>query len=272
MILSYHDGPGIGASTLVRHPSGTGQGDVIARPDKGNGPGTRGWVDDVPRPQRVQYSQDLGTVSVNGQDWATTTSGAGSSATPTAVDATHQAVWQLASGTTTTGRSSRGLVVGTGWCVFNSGVMHRYWCRFMVPTLSDGTDSFGVVAGFHDVNTADDPVDGAYFRLTQADGGSVQAVTSSNSTRTVSTTGLTLVANTWYHGEIVVNGTSTVDFYIWAEGSVKPASPTVTISTNIPSGTTRGMGVRAGILKSAGTNSRTFNVQYQQPSFDRMAA
>ena len=269
-ILNPLDGPGVVGSTLAGHPSGSGaQGDVISQADKGDAAEEPRWTDDVPRPVRAMYSYDVGVAGAAGADWAGSVSGAGSGRNAIA-DATHQMKWELNTGTASGGRASSHLVIGTAWVVLGSAPVWRYWSKFKIPILTDGTQTFGFSLGFNDSNTADDGTDGCYFRLSSADAGNLQAVTSSNSVRTVSTTGLTVAADTWYLVEIVVNANAaTVDYYVWAEGTAKPNTPTVTISTNIPTGTSRGAAARANIVKTAGTTARTAQVAYQVPSLDR---
>jgi len=133
-----------------------------------------------------------------------------------------------------------------------------------VPTLPDANQSFAFRIGFLDVLNAD-PVDGVYFELTEADS-DWQCKTSSNSTRTTSDTGQAAQANTWTRLRIEVNAAgSEANFYI--DGTLK-----ATITTNLPTGAGRELGVVASIIKSAGTTNRTAQIDYTYFKIDFSSA
>lgn len=158
---------------------------------------------------------------------------------------------QSQTGTDTTGRS--GYQSQTMSFRFDQGILFLE-TKIVIPTLSDGTETFTFLGGFADAVTTS-IVDGAFFRYTHSvNSGKFEAVTRSNSVETAADTGITVVAGTAY--KLTIIGTSTsVAFYI--NGAL-----VATITTNIPSGSGRATGTYVGINKSAGTTSRNLNHDY----------
>lgn len=129
-------------------------------------------------------------------------------------------------------------------------------------TASDGTDTYQVLIGFFDANTANQ-TDGVYF-LYDSQGVSTgsaasanwQIVTASNSTRTFTTTSSAVGTSTYSTLKITINAAGTLATFYVNGVSVG------TSSTNIPTGTSRGLGYGARIIKSAGTNNRQQFIDY----------
>ena len=126
-----------------------------------------------------------------------------------------------------------------------------------LPTLSDGTNTYFYLAGFSDTTTAVSAVDGCYFRYTNGQAsGQWQGVCRDNSTES-STSGTTVVANTWYRLTIIINPAGTAASFF-----VNGTQIGSNITTNIPTGAGRGTGFGSSIIKSAGTTERTADLDY----------
>ena len=200
--------------------------------------------------------------ALNGTPFAAVVSGTGAKG-DTAVDGegNHPGIVQLETGTTNTGRGAfqtalGAIRLGGGAAIFESVVR--------IPTLPDGSESFAFRIGFGD-SVSGDMTDGVYIELTQADS-DWQCKTSSNSTRTTSDTGQAAQANTWTRLRIEVNAAgSEAKFYI--DGTLK-----ATITTNLPTGAGRELGVVASIIKSAGTTNRTAQIDYTYFKIDFSSA
>ena len=106
--------------------------------------------------------------------------------------------------------------------------------------------------GFLDTADHADAVDGAYFELAS---GVVYGKTASNSTRTASGTTFAPVINTLYRHVIRFASTTSVRFRIY-DHLVGTKVYDQTISTNVPTGTTRafGVGIAATTTASAAAN------------------
>jgi len=168
-------------------------------------------------------------------------------------------IMDLATGTTTTGRSG----VGTkdlGLFQFTGGwVRYGQLVRFPVLTpsaLSDGTNSYTMRFGWLD-SLSGEPTNGAYFRYIHSENsGKFVAVTRDNSAELTADSGITVAAGTYYMVTIAMRHTS-ADFYI---GTPWGTLARVATLSGLPSASGRSFGVGASIIKSAGTTSRTFNV------------
>ncbi len=126
----------------------------------------------------------------------------------------------------------------------------------LIPTLSDGTDTYIIRVGLGTGGAATgDFTDGAYFQYTHSvNSGAWTIKTSNNSTQTTANTASTVDTN-WHLYKIDMNAAGTsVAFYI--DGVQVTNSP---IATNLP-GNTRLFGDSYRITKSAGANSRSLNL------------
>jgi hypothetical protein len=185
------------------------------------------------------------------------TSGSGAAVTYNSVAVAGYPGWiTLATGTTTTGKAIAGtnnsgtagsqIILGEGAITLGA--------IFRVPTVSDGTDTFTVFAGFGDA-AGGNPTDGVFLRYTDGtNSGKFQFVTRSNNTETATDTGTTLVAGTIYLCIITVNAAGTS-----ASCTINGGSAT-TNTTNIPTGSARATSLEYAIVKSAGTTSRTMDI------------
>jgi hypothetical protein len=166
-------------------------------------------------------------------------------------------------GTATTGRAlatgaSSAILLGNGAWVFETLIY--------VPTVSDGTDTFVVTAGWNDSPTVTG-VDAVMFRYTHGtNSGKFECITRANSTSTTTDSTITLVAATNYKLRIEINAAATsVVFYI-------NGSSVATHTTNIPTGAGRATALQVGIVKSAGTTNRDLLCDYIYARCDLTAA
>lgn len=205
----------------------------------------------------------VGRTSVNSSPFIETSSGTGADVDTNvrASEVNHPGIASLTTGTTTTGyasivsRYASGILLGGGaW---------RLRAIFLVPALSDGTDTYTLHVGFGDSQVAGNPTDGIFLRYTHGtNSGKFEAVTRSNGTETATDTGVTVAIDTWYRLDIVVNeDASEVEFWL-READTGDSNLVATNTTNIPSGTGRETAVQASILKSAGTTARLAHVDY----------
>ncbi len=130
--------------------------------------------------------------------------------------------------------------------------------RFKIPTISNGTQSFQILAGFGDSASGLTPTDGAYVTVGSGTTG-FQGNTSSNSTRTNQGSLLATVANTDYVVRVRVSniaGTLSASYFV--DGSQLGTA----LTTNIPSGAGRDVGISFGISKIAGSTARTVELDW----------
>jgi hypothetical protein len=127
----------------------------------------------------------------------------------------------------------------------------RFEAMIQIPTLSDATNRFIVRCGFSD-NFSSVGTDAALIDyVDNVNGGRWNLWTASNGSTSSADSGVTVAAGTWYRLEAEVNRAGTLVTYFINGSRVG------SISTNIPTGTSRGTGFMIYILKSAGTTSRT---------------
>ena len=220
-------------------------------PERATGSTTR-WA--YPRNPRNGFALQTDGNTVG--DYTVLQGGTGASTSFTIASTTTRfGIAQSSTGTTATGRAGLGsaavtqVVLGQGYCEFEAAVQ--------IPTLSDGTNTFIVQAGWCDSLTAAS-VDSIAFEYTDAAGiGSAwECVTRSNSVETRTAVGSNLVASQFYILKITVNAAGTeVNFYL---DDVLVATHT----TNIPTGTARATGALVHIRKTLGTTARTLRHDY----------
>lgn len=169
-------------------------------------------------------------------------------------DTTHPGICRLQTGTTTTGFA--GITQGT---TMNFGVgSYDLEMLIYIPTLSDGTETYSIVAGFGNAFTsASDFGNGAYFRYTHGtNSGEWEGKTADNNSRTTLDTATAAAAGAWTKLRITVNAAANLaTFYI-------NGTSVGTIATNIPTLTARSFGPHIQITKSAGSTNRLLYVDY----------
>lgn len=207
-----------------------------------------------------------------GFEWGSASAGAGAGLSYTNGDSGHIGTTSIETGTTTTGRFAVANAGGLSTYILSATSGLRVFdTKFRVPTLSNGTDTVTVRLGFGD-STTGDHVDGVYLELESNANANLQFKTASNSTRTTSDSGIAIVANTWYRSRIEIVNNTAANLYIAQEGTDLPSTPTVTITTNIPSGTSRAFLAILSAIKSAGTTNRRVDLEYALYGSDRYAA
>jgi len=141
--------------------------------------------------------------------------------------------------------SPSSILLGAGQVAFTS--------ILVVPTLSDGTNTFVVRSGLQD-SASGDGTDGVFFRYAHSvNSGRWELVCRSNGTESTRDTGITVVAGTRYMLMLKVNATATS-----AQAFINGATVGTPLTTNIPTGAGRETGVNGcSIVKSAGTTNRT---------------
>jgi hypothetical protein len=170
--------------------------------------------------------------------------------------AEHPGIMQHQTGTDATGSASMQsvnnaiILLGNDW-------YWRFEAMVRLPTLSDGTNTYYYWAGFTDRTIATGTVDGCFLRYNHGIvSGQWQGICRSNSAES-STSGVTVVANTWYRLNIIINPAGTE-----ARFFVNGTQIGSTITTNIPTGAGRGTGFGSVLSKTAGTTERTADLDY----------
>lgn len=194
-------------------------------------------------------------------DLGQSVSGTGAATSATTVDAdNHPSIILITSGTTSTGRSSCNSTITSPPIAFGGGAW-TIEVSIRINNLSDGTDSFSVIAGFFDTLGADQ-ADAAAFVYennggvgTCADSANWQRYTASNSVRTCNASS-TAVGTGWTRLRVEVNAdASSVEYFV-------DGASIGTETTNIPTGTARALGFGVLIQKSVGTTARTVSWDY----------
>lgn len=241
------------AAAIARSKLAAGTANTFVRNDQS---GNLIDASDYAHPRFVYESYDdfEGATNTGNLNWNVTNTGTGAACSVN--QAPDQAniigMWSLTTGSTATGRVSQ--VTGVNQNYFGQGAW--VWEMYVkIPTLSNGTDTFKVYAGWGDVTGAGDFTDGVYFTYTDTESsGNWSANAANNSVRTQTSTGV--APSGWQQLRIEINaaGTSAV-FKIG--GTV-----VATITTNIPVTSGRESGFEFKIEKSVGTTARTLLVDY----------
>jgi len=226
--------------------------------------GTLAWIQ--PRPDMFNGAIewfDQGSTPNGGTGSSTDYLGQISGGTRTEVTPTKriQGACALNTGTTTTGRIA--YTIGTNLQLSSTSGVWVTEIMFMIPTLDDGIDKYSLLIGLFDVvGGGVGQADGVYLLYDNtSNGADFKFVTSANSTRTTTDTGIAVQAGVWYRLKIVLTNNSTASCFLttdslgWSYGAAK-----ATNTTNIPTGAGRETGGGIAITKAAGTNSRS--VQY----------
>lgn len=186
--------------------------------------------------------------------WIDTVSGGTTALPATGADTNHPGIFQFTTGTGTTGRSARGLTA-TQWLL---GAGEAY-CEILarVPTLSDGTDTYTIRIGFHDGAGGGAPVDGLFMTYSSAiNGGNVRGVAVASGVASNVDSALPVAANTWHRYAWRLNAAGTSVEFFFDDVSIGSTS------SGIPGTGTQYCAMTLIIEKSAGTVSRTLDVDY----------
>lgn len=184
--------------------------------------------------------------------FASTVSGTSAAITIVTGSLGHPGVIQQSTGTTGAGRTS---TVSHAACILFGAGTYVFESEVRLPLLSSAAQRYTFYVGFGDVSAAGDMTNGAYFQYVDSASTFWQIKTASASTRTTTTTNVTVVAGTWYKLRIVVTDTAEADFYI-------NDALVGTITTNIPAIVGRETGLIVKIEKSVGTTASTSLIDY----------
>lgn len=201
--------------------------------------------------------------------WGSSDFGAGAGGDASEFDNDHPNPFTIYTGTTTTGHVALGAGGGVNMIVLSATSGQRIFdVNFKIPILSDATDTFFVRLGFtsHLFNAV---TNGVYFDIDANTNPVAQLITVANSVATTTSTGVTIVAGTWYRLRIEIDNNSAVRVWLVPEGTPWPVTPTATANTNIPSGTAQAVAPVATVKKSAGTNNRKLALYYVLAGCDR---
>lgn len=166
-------------------------------------------------------------------------------------------ILHLKTGTTATGeaRAYKGpvnLQAGDGLTEFEASAV--------LDALSDGTNRFEINIGFASAKYGTSPRRGIgfYYRDDVNGGKWLCSVEDTTSGKTEVDSGITVVAGTWYNLEARINaGGTSVAFYI-------DDALVATITTDIPTGTTKLFANWIDIIKSLGTSAKDLFIDYFQ--------
>lgn len=205
-----------------------------------------------------QYFVDIGGSTNANMYIATSGAGAGQQrlATPPADNWMGSLEWTT--GTTTTGFcymhfGNSGVIAGIA---LSNSYRYNFGTKIRLEDLSDGTETYHVMAGYSDANNNDaSTVDGVWFSYTHsASTGQWVFNTRSNSVTTSTATGTTVAADTDYELEVTVfNGNA----YAYINKTL-----VATHTTNIPTGTARSTSMAVAIRKSAGITARKLYMEW----------
>jgi hypothetical protein len=139
---------------------------------------------------------------------------------------------------------------------FFGGVAKKFQTAIMWKTSFTGRT---VRVGYHDSGTNADATDGAYFEILD---NVVNCKTSDNSVRTTVTMVTTLSIDEIYLFDIESNTAGTLITYKLINANTNVVIETATISTNIPTATTRGFGVSLVATEATTTSSDICVIYY----------
>lgn len=173
------------------------------------------------------------------------------------VQATDQDAAGVAVFTTSTSAGGRAALISySTTCIRLGGGEAIIEYRVRIPTVSDGTQTFTVRCGFMSDAGGDAP-NGVFWRYTHSvNSGNWQGVARTNNSETATNFSTAPVTSGWQKLRIVVNAAGTsATFYI-------NGTSVGTVSSNIPTASSRETAIGASIIKSAGTTARTLLMDY----------
>lgn len=227
------------------------------------------YRDNVPDP-RTQPFVILSTAHLGA--WGSSDFGANAGGDASMSDLTHHNPFTITTGTTTTGHVALGTGGDVAGIVFSatSGLTIFDYVG-QIEAVSDGTQTHFVRLGLpsHTYNAV---TNGIYLTVDANTSANVQLVVVANSVATTTDTGIPWAAATWYRARIEVSNNTEVRLWMAADDAAWPSTPTATVTTNIPSGTTQAVKACITIKKSAGTTPRKLATSYGLVARDRYAA
>lgn len=214
----------------------------------------RGWEDFENVTATTTDATIYGTTGTVAVSLSGTAAGTGAQQFGTDLIGTHvvAGVGQLTSGTSTTGKA--GLLFANRAYNFQSVDTIKFFARLRIPTLSDGTNTFIVRAGFMNAANAA-PANGIFIEANAGANWRCRTMAASASTPD-SDSGVTVTTN-YINVAIIYDGTS-AHFYM--SSGVSTMTEVVTaISTGFPANATS-LVPSISIVKSAGATARTVNI------------
>ena len=174
-------------------------------------------------------------------------------------------VLQASTGTTATGRAYMTTQTVSNVCVPTLDAA-LFLCRVAIPTLSNGTQRFQVIAGFHDAASGTDVTDGVYWKYDDAASANFERCAAQGSTRTETPGGKTVTAGEYVWLGIFINANWTRADFFRSDDSVTWVFDG-SISTNLP-GNTQLVEPATGINKTVGTTARLLNIDVMGYRYD----
>lgn len=196
----------------------------------------------------LQRSSTVTTAAHHGEfNFQRTSSGSGATGDSETGQTGAPGIASLETGTTTTGYS----ILRTGDdSIYLGGGSYTIEGRFWLPVATGSGEDYSFIFGLHDSVTAL-PIDGCYFLYDTASA-NWQINNRDNSTGNPSASSTAVAIAGWVKLQIVVNaGATSVAYYV--NGVQLNNSP---LTSNIPDTVNRQVGIRFGIIKSAGTTTR----------------
>jgi hypothetical protein len=215
----------------------------------------------VPICQYTYLYDDCNSATLaGGMGWTASTASGGTAVVSSIFTANHPGLYAVSDG---------GNAAGVA-CIRNPGNNILFGTRkkrmimcVRTPTaLSDGTDTYELLAGFGDSTTTTVVTDGAYLHYTHsASSGNWEGITKNGGASTLATggTNVAVTAATDFWLGIEADSTS-VKFYVAPDNAGAPGTWVLigTSSTNLPTGNTTGQIFQLG--SSAGTRVDTFHL------------
>jgi len=155
---------------------------------------------------------------------------------------------------------------GVRYCDFN----------FRTPVASTSAEKFNSRFGWSNLLwgtalTLPLPAHGIYMEIDADTDPQMQFVCRAANVETRVDSGITIAAGTRYRGRIIITDNAQAEFYLAAEGTPLPSTPTATIATNLPSGTGQGLIANYVVEKTVGSTRRNLDVNHYLVGIDRYA-
>lgn len=205
--------------------------------------------------------------------WGSSDFGTGAGGDASFSDLTHPNPFTTETGTTTTGHVALGPGGNVSGIVFSATSGLRYFDYVgLIEAISDGTDTFFARLGLPSDIFNPAPANGVYLNVDTNASANVQLIVVANSVTTTVDTGVPWSALTWYRVRLEVHNNTTVKCWIVADDAPWPTTPTATVTTNIPSGTSQAVKGCVTVKKTAGTTTRHLATFYATVGADRYGA
>lgn len=194
--------------------------------------------------------------SAGGGGWLGTAAGSSAVQIASADASNTTGVFQLSTSASATGNpalTNGAVVFAPGGGTFSTEIRAR-----LATAIPDGTETYTVWVGLGDTTTTGLQTDGAYFYFDRATSTTNWlAVTAKGGVRTTVDTGIAAVNGSWVKFRVDIDAAATtVKFYI------NGALVSTQTGSTVPNTIGELLGLNAGMLKSAGTTVRLFQIDY----------